>query len=158
MLVTEACMIVNSTLCYLVHDDSYLMLHRTKKEHDMNKDKWIGVGGKCEFGESPEDCVKREVSEETGYILHSFDFRGIVTFVYKDVTEYMYLFTSSDYSGEPHDCDEGELTWVPKKDVPELPIWEGDKVFLRLLDEDSGFFSVKLVYDDAGKLLYGGKQ
>ena len=146
-------MFINSTLCYLIRDDKYLMLHRTKKEHDMNKDKWIGVGGKCEAGESPEDCVKREVFEETGYTLENSDFRGLVTFVYQDVTEYMYLFTSEEFTGEPHDCDEGELTWVPKAEVPSLPIWEGDKVFFRLLDETREFFSLKLVYDDDGNLI-----
>ncbi len=140
-------MFVNTTLCYLMKDDKYLMLHRTKKEHDINKDKWIGVGGKSEPGESPEDCVRREVWEETGYWLGQCDFRGIITFVYRDITEYMYLFTSTEFSGEERECTEGDLVWVPQKKVYDLPIWEGDKIFFRLLEERSTFFSLKLVYD-----------
>lgn len=140
-------MFVNTTLCYLMKDDKYLMLHRTKKEHDINKDKWIGVGGKAEPGESPEDCVRREVWEETGYRMGQCDFRGIVTFVYRDITEYMYLFTSKEFSGEERECAEGDLVWLPQKEVYDLPIWEGDKIFFRLLEERSAFFSLKLVYD-----------
>ena len=144
--------IMNTTLCYLSHDGKYLMLHRTKKEKDINKDKWIGVGGKTEFGESPEDCVRREVLEETGYTLCSQAFRGIVTFVYGDITEYMYLYTSEDFVGEEIVCDEGELVWIEKEKVCDLPIWEGDKIFFRLLEERKDFFSLKLVYDEEGKL------
>ena len=146
-------MFLNTTLCYLQREEKYLMLHRTKKVGDLNKDKWIGVGGKMEFGESPEDCVRREVLEETGYTLKSQAFRGIVTFVYQDITEYMYLFTSEDFAGEQIVCDEGELVWIDKKKVCELPVWEGDKIFFRLLEERKEFFSLKLVYDKDGTLV-----
>lgn len=138
----------NTTLCYLERGGEYLMLHRVKKENDENKDKWIGIGGKFEEGESPEDCVRREVREETGLTLRSWRFRGIVTFVSDEWgTEYMHLFTSDDFTGELNtDCAEGELLWVERRAIPELPIWEGDKIFLRLLDEDAPFFSLKLCY------------
>ena len=137
-----------TTLCYIEKNDSYLMLHRIKKENDENHDKWIGVGGKFEAGESPEDCLLREVKEETGLILKSYQLRGIVTFVSDEWgTEYMHLFTSDDYEGEMHNCDEGELVWVPKHKIEELKLWEGDKVFLRLLDESREFFSLKLRYE-----------
>lgn len=147
-------MITNTTLCYLERDGRYLMLHRTKKEGDINKDKWIGVGGRLEDGESPEDCVRREVFEETGYSLISQRFRGIVTFVYDDVTEIMYLFTSDDFTGEERtDCPEGDLEWVEKEKVYSLPIWEGDRIFLRFLEEERPFFSLKLVYDEDGHVI-----
>ena len=146
-------MFLNTTLCYLQREEKYLMLHRTKKVGDLNKDKWIGVGGKMEFGESPEDCVRREVLEETGYTLKSQAFRGIVSFVYQDITEYMYLFTSEEFAGEQIVCDEGELVWIDKKKVCELPVWEGDKIFFRLLEERKEFFSLKLVYDKDGTLV-----
>ena len=145
-------MFMNTCLCYLIRDEKYLMLHRTKKEGDLNRDKWIGVGGKAEAGESPEDCVMREVQEETGYVLRSRNFRGIVTFVFGDVTEYMYLFTSDDFEGEEKICDEGDLEWIDKDAVSEFPIWEGDKIFFKLLEEERPFFSLKLVYDADGKL------
>ena len=123
------------------------MLHRVKKTVDENKDKWIGIGGKFEEGESPEDCVIREVSEETGLTLNSWRYRGIVTFVSDEWgTEYMHLFTSDDFSGTPRECDEGELEWIEKERLLSLPIWEGDKIFLRLLDTDEPFFSLKLCY------------
>ncbi len=142
-------MMVNSTLIYLERDGQYLMLHRTKKKNDMNHDKWLGIGGKFEEGESPEDCVIRETLEETGLQVRSLRFRGLVTFVLNDdVTEYMHLFTSNDFDGEVKDCDEGELAWVKKEEVPCLPVWEGDKLFLKELTEDRGFFSLKLVYRD----------
>ena len=140
--------ILNTTLCYLIKGDQYLMLHRTKKENDINKDKWIGVGGKVQDGESPEDCVDREVFEETGYRLAERWFRGIVTFIYGNITEYMFLFTSENFDGEERECDEGDLVWVNRKDVYDLPIWEGDKIFFRLLEEQEKFFSLKLVYDE----------
>ncbi len=135
-----------STLCYLQRDGAYLMLHRTVKKNDVNKDKWIGVGGHFEEGESPEECLLREVKEETGYTLTSFRFRGLVTFLSGDgVTEYMSLFTADGFEGEPIPCDEGVLEWVPREKIPELNIWEGDKIFFRLLAEEIPFFSLKLV-------------
>lgn len=139
---------VNSTLIYLERDGCYLMLHRTKKENDLNRDKWIGVGGKFEPGESPEECMLREAREETGLTLTRWRYRGLVTFV-SDVweTEYMHLFTADAWTGTLRDCDEGELEWVPKKDIPSLRLWEGDKLFLRLLDEEVPFFSLKLRYE-----------
>ena len=137
----------NSTLCYLERDGKYLMLHRVKKEKDINKDKWIGVGGGFEDKESPEDCAKREILEETGLHAGKLNFRAIVTFVTdKYETEYMHLFTSEDFSGEMIECDEGELVWVSKTDVPNLPIWEGDKIFLKLIENPCPFFSLKLCY------------
>ena len=142
-------MIRLSTLCYIEKDGKYLMLHRTVKKNDVNKDKWIGVGGHFEDSESPEECLLREVWEETGYTLTSWKYRGIVTFVYGDsVTEYMSLYTADGFEGEPHPCDEGELEWVEKEKVFDLNIWEGDKIFFRLMNEDHPFFSLKLVYDE----------
>ena len=139
----------NTTLCYLERDGSYLMLHRTRKKNDENSDKWIGVGGKFEYGETPYECAMREIGEETSLKVNSLNYRGIVTFVSDEYgTEYMHLFTSSDFSGEiKNDCDEGELVFVDKKDIPSLPIWEGDKIFLSLLDTRCDFFSLKLVYE-----------
>lgn len=139
-----------TTLCYLEKDDSWLMLHRVKKENDINKDKWIGVGGHAEAYESPEDCLLREVWEETGLTLTDYRFRGIVTFALKDVeTQYMCLYTATGWKGElTSDCREGVLEWVRKDEVDSLEIWEGDKVFFRLLEEDCSFFSLKLVYDN----------
>lgn len=143
-----------STLCYIEKDGKYLMLHRTVKKKDVNKDKWIGVGGHFELGESPEECVCREVLEETGYRLTSYRFRGLVTFLSGDgVTEYMSLFTADGFGGEEIVCDEGELEWVPIEKIGELNLWEGDKIFLRLLAEDAPFFSLKLVYDGHGGLV-----
>ena len=139
---------LNSTLCYLERGDEYLMLHRVKKKNDLNHDKWIGVGGKCEEGESPEDCVLRETREETGLTLTDYRYRGLVTFVSDQApTEYMHLFTASAWTGTPHACSEGELAWIKKADLLSLPLWEGDKLFLRLLDEDAPFFSLKLRYE-----------
>ena len=143
-----------STLCYIEKDGKYLMLHRTVKKKDVNKDKWIGVGGHFELGESPEECVCREVLEETGYRLTSYRFRGLVTFLSGDgVTEYMSLFTADGFEGEEIACDEGELEWVPIEKIGELNLWEGDKIFLRLLADDAPFFSLKLVYDGHGGLV-----
>ena len=137
----------NTSLCYIERGGKYLMLHRVKKTVDENKDKWIGIGGKFEEGESPEDCVMREVSEETGLTLNSWQYRGIVTFVSDEWgTEYMHLFTSDVFSGTPRECDEGVLEWIEKERLLSLPIWEGDKIFLRLLDTDEPFFSLKLCY------------
>ncbi len=140
--------VVNSSLVYVEHDGKYLMLHRVKKENDLNKDKWLGVGGKFEFGESPEECALREAYEETGLTLNSISYKGIVTFVYGDITEYMHLFTSTSFTGEIKECDEGTLEWVEKSRVYKLPIWEGDKLFFKLIEKDNTpFFSLKLVYD-----------
>lgn len=143
-----------STLCYIEKNEQYLMLHRVVKKNDVNKDKWIGVGGHFEYGESPEDCVLREVKEETGYTLTSYRYRGLVTFVFADVEmEYMSLFTADGFEGEPIECDEGVLEWVPKKEIDNLNIWEGDKIFFRLLAENVPFFSLKLVYNLEGQLV-----
>ena len=137
-----------TTLCYIEQDNKYLMLHRIKKENDVNKDKWIGVGGHFEQGESPEECLLREVKEETGLTLTSWKFRGIVTFISdKWPEEYMCLYTATGFEGELASCNEGTLEWVEKSKVTELPIWEGDKIFLRLLCEDRAFFSLKLRYE-----------
>lgn len=143
-----------STLCYIEQDQKYLMLHRTVKKHDVNKDKWIGVGGHFEADESPEECLLREVWEETGYTLTSYRFRGLVTFVSgTGVTEYMSLFTADGFVGEPIACNEGELEWVDKDEVLKLNIWEGDKIFFRLLEDEEAFFSLKLVYDGKDTLV-----
>lgn len=141
-------MSVNTTLCYIERADAYLMLHRVKKKNDVNQDKWVGVGGKFEQNESPEECVLREVFEETGLTLTSYRYRGIVTFVSdKWQTEYMHLFTADGWDGEVGECNEGNLEWVKKSDIPSLPIWRGDLIFLRLLAEEEPFFSLKLVYE-----------
>ena len=141
-------MAILTTLCYLEQDGKYLMLHRTKKEHDINKDKWIGIGGKFEPDESPEDCMLREVREETGCELTDYRLRGIVTFLSGDgLTEYMFLYGAAGFSGTLQDCDEGELIWVEKEKLRDLYIWEGDKIFLDLLESSHEFFSLKLVYD-----------
>lgn len=143
-----------TTLCYLEKDGKYLMMHRIKKEKDINKDKWIGVGGHFEYEESPEECLIREVKEETGYTLTSWRFRGIVTFVSgTELTEYMCLYTADGFEGEVAVCEEGELVWIDKEEVLKLNIWEGDKIFFRLLNENHPFFSLKLVYDRTGELL-----
>lgn len=136
-----------TTLCYIEKEDSYLMLHRVSKEVDVNKGKWIGVGGHFETGESPEDCLLREVKEETGLTLLSWKFRGIVTFSQEGFgTEYMCLYTADEFEGIPKECDEGVLKWVPKRELFSLNLWEGDKIFLKLLQEDHSFFSLKLSY------------
>ena len=137
-----------TTLCYIERDGKYLLIHRTKKQGDENRDKWIGIGGKIEDGESPFDCIRREAFEETGLELTSLSYRGIVTFV-SDIygTEYMHLFHSTDFSGIQKDTSlEGDLKWVEKKQLLSLPMWEGDRIFLDLLDKKVGFFSLKLVY------------
>ena len=144
-----------STLCYIEKDGQYLMLHRTVKKNDVNKDKWIGVGGHFEQGESPEECLLREVKEETGYTLTSWKYRGLVTFVYgEDIVEYMSLYTADGFEGEPIECDEGQLEWVDKSKISQLELWEGDKIFFRLLDEGREFFSLKLVYNTSDVLEY----
>lgn len=138
---------LNTTLIYLEQNGQYLMLHRTKKQHDINHDKWIGVGGKCEENESPEECAIRETYEETGLTIQSLQYRGIVTFVSSQYEgEYMHLFTATDFTGDLIDSPEGDLEWVDKKIVPELFTWEGDRIFLKKIAEPSPFFSLKLVY------------
>ena len=149
-----------TTLCYLERGDEYLMLHRTKKENDENHDKWIGVGGKFEAGESPEDCMHREIFEETGLTVTDYRYRGIVTFV-SDIyeTEYMHLFTVTDWTGEARECDEGELAWIKKQKLFDLTLWQGDRIFLKLLQEDVPFFSLKLTYqgDQLQEAVLNGK-
>ena len=138
---------INSTLCYILRGNEVLMLHRVKKKNDINKDKWIGIGGKFEDGESPEDCLLREAREETGLTLTRWRYRGIVTFVSDQAeTEYMHLFTADGFTGQLKTCDEGDLEWIDRKKLLELTLWEGDRIFLRLLEEDAPFFSLKLVY------------
>ena len=138
---------LNSTLCYIERGDEWLLLHRVKKEHDLNRDKWIGIGGKFEEGESPEECLLREAREETGLTLTSWRYRGVVTFVSdRWEGEYMHLFTADGFTGEVGPCDEGVLEWVKKADFAALPQWEGDRIFLRLLEENAPFFSLKLCY------------
>ena len=136
-----------TTLCYIEKENKYLMLHRISKKKDGNKDKWIGVGGHFEKGESPEECLLREVKEETGLELTSYQFRGIVTFISDEwPDEYMCLYTADRYTGDIGNCDEGELVWVEKEKIMDLNIWEGDKIFLKLLMENQPFFSLKLEY------------
>ena len=138
----------NTTLCYIEKNGQYLMLHRTKKENDINHDKWIGVGGKFEENESPEDCLLREVREETGLTLAQFRLCGVITFLSDEWEgEYMYLFHATDYTGQIAECDEGVLEWIGKEKAIALPTWEGDKIFLRLMDEGGPFFSLKLRYE-----------
>ena len=137
----------NTSLCYIRRGGEVLLMHRVKKEHDENRNKWIGIGGKFEPGESPEDCLLREVREETGLTLDAWRYRGVVTFVSDEWgTEYMHLFTADAFHGEVKDCDEGVLEWLPWERLPQLPIWEGDRIFLRLIDENAPFFSLKLRY------------
>lgn len=137
-----------TTLCYLDDGENYLMMHRVKKKQDVNKDKWVGVGGHFEENESPEDCLLREVKEETGLTLTSWSLRGIVTFLSDQwENEYMFLYTADEYEGELITCEEGNLEWIPKSKVYSLPIWEGDKLFFKLLEENRPFFSLKLSYE-----------
>ncbi len=139
---------INTTLCYIEKDGKYLMLHRVKKVNDLNQDKWIGIGGKFEDKETPEECMLREAYEETGLKLNSLEYRGLLTFVSdKWETEYIHLFYSDDFSGELIECDEGNLEWVDIKEVYSLPLWEGDKIFLKLIEDKTPFFSLKLEYN-----------
>ena len=148
-----------STLCYIEKDNKYLMLHRTKKKNDINKDKWLGIGGKFEEGESPEECIVREVMEETGLKLNSYQLRTIVTYVSTNwETEYMYVFTSNDFTGDLIECNEGDLQWIDKKEVTKLNTWEGDKIFVEKLQNDSGFFTVKFEYDGDKLIKYNLKE
>lgn len=145
----------NTTLCYIERDGKYLMIHRVKKALDENKDKWIGVGGKFESAETPFDCVRREIREETGLIPGKLNYRGLVTFVSNEYgTEYMHLFHTDDFSGQLlENCPEGNLEWIAKDEVFNLPLWEGDKIFLDLLTKDVPFFSLKLTYE-GNRLVY----
>lgn len=144
-----------STVCYIEKDEKYLMLHRTKKKNDINKEKWIGIGGKFEDGESPEECVVREVKEETGLMLNSYKLRCVVTYISTNwETEYMYVFTSDDFKGELTECNEGDLQWVDKQKITELNIWEGDKIFIKKMQEADGFFTAKFEYDGDKLLKY----
>lgn len=145
---------INSTLCYIERDGMYLMLHRVKKACDVNRDKWIGVGGKLEEGESPEDCVRREVLEETGLTLTDYRYRALVTFVSDSCEgEFMHLFTATGFEGEIRECDEGVLEWISKTELMKLPMWEGDRIFLEIIARPAPFFSLKLQY--AGDRLTG---
>lgn len=144
----------NTTLCYVEQDGRYLMLHRVKKQNDLNEGKWIGVGGKFEEGESPEDCLLREVKEETGLTLTEYRLRGIVTFLsQKWESEYMFLYTATGFVGDLIPCNEGNLEWVDIDKIESLPLWEGDKIFLKLLRENAPLFSLKLSYDMEDNLI-----
>ena len=152
----------NTTLCYLTRGGEVLMLHRVKKENDINRDKWIGIGGKFEEGETPDECLCREVLEETGLTLNTWRCRGVVTFLTDDPAqgEFMYLFTSEDFSGELRECDEGDLEWVKREFLNGLPKWEGDQIFLDLLWQDAPFFLLKLRYsgDTLTEAVLNGKK
>ena len=148
-----------TTICYIEKDGKYLMLHRTKKKNDMNKDKWLGIGGKFENNESPEECVIREVKEETGLTLKSYRLRGIVTYINQIYeTKYMYIFTSNEFEGEIIECNEGELKWIHKEEIMKLNLWEGDKVFLKKLANDSDFFTIKFEYNGDKLIKYNLKE
>ena len=137
-----------TTLCYIEKDDKYLMLHRVKKENYLNHDKWVGVGGKFEPDETPEECMLREVREETGLTLTKYRFRAILTFLSDEwETEYIHLYTASEFTGTLLECDEGNLEWIPKNEIDKLKLWEGDKIFFKLLRETEDFFSLKLRYE-----------
>ena len=142
----------NTTLCYIEKDGCYLLLHRVKKKNDLNQDKWVGIGGKFEENESPEECLLREVREETGLTLTDYRYCGIVTFVSdRWEGEYMHLFHATGFTGELIDCDEGVLEWIPKERFAALPQWEGDLLFLDRMERRTPFFSMKLRYE-GGKL------
>ncbi|MBQ8187240.1 MAG: 8-oxo-dGTP diphosphatase [Clostridia bacterium] len=144
----------NSTLCYIERDGQYLMMHRVKKKNDQNQDKWIGIGGGFLEDESPEDCVRREALEETGLTLHDPKLYSVVTFVIENgECEHMFLFKCTEFSGELTECDEGDLEWIDKTALYSLDLWEGDFLFLKKIENDCPFFTLKLVYDKAGHLL-----
>lgn len=137
----------NTTLCYITRGDQVLMLHRVKKENDINRDKWIGIGGKFEGEESPEECLLREAREETGLTLTDWQCRGVVTFRQEGTEgEYMYLFTADGFTGRLRECDEGDLRWISREELLSLPTWEGDRIFLDLLWKDVPFFLLTLTY------------
>ena len=137
-----------TTICYIEQDGNYLMFHRTKKENDQSHDKWLGVGGKFDKDESPDECILREVKEETGLTLTSYQLRGVMTFV-SDIweTEYMFIYTADRFEGELTECSEGDLQWIKKTEVMNLKLWEGDKIFLKKLIDGDGFFTVKMEYE-----------
>ena len=137
------------TLCYIEKDSKYLMLHRNKRENDMHEGLWVGLGGKFEPGESPDECIIREVFEESGLTVKSPQLRGILTFPMglDEDDWYVFLFTATEFNGELKTCDEGELAWIDKNRLDELPMYEGDRYFLKWLDEYSGVFSAKYIYD-----------
>lgn len=137
---------INTSLCYITRGKDVLMLHRVKKQNDINKDKWIGIGGKFEENESPDECLLREVREETGLVLTAWKCRGIVTFLSDVGNEYMYLFTADGFTGTLKECDEGDLQWVSRDFLYSLPMWEGDQIFLDLLWQDAPFFLLTLEY------------
>ena len=148
-----------STVCYIEKEGKYLMLHRTKKQNDINKEKWLGIGGKFEDKESPEDCIIREVKEETGLILNSVKLRGMLTFINTICeTEYIYIFTSDDFTGNLIECNEGDLQWVEKDKVTSLNLWEGDKIIIEKIKENSPFFTIKYKYDGDTLLHYDLKE
>ncbi len=148
-----------STLCYIEKDGKYLMLHRTKKKNDINKDKWLGIGGKFEDGESPEECIIREVKEETGLTINKYKLRCAITYVSTNwETEYMYVFTSNDFTGELIECNEGNLKWIEKDKVTELNTWEGDKIFVEKIKNNDSFFTVKFNYDGEKLIKYDLKE
>ncbi len=139
---------INTTLCYIEKDNRYLMLHRTKKENDLNEGKWIGVGGKFEKNETPEECLLREVKEETGLTLTKYRLRAVITFISNLwETEYMYLFTANEFTGEVTECSEGVLEWVNKEEVMKLNLWQGDRIFLKKIMKEDNFFTLKVVYE-----------
>lgn len=148
-----------STICYIEKEGKYLMLHRTKKKNDINKEKWLGIGGKFVDKESPEECIIREVKEETGLILNSVSLRGILTFINTICeTEYIFVFTSNNFTGNLIECNEGDLQWVDKEKVTSLNLWEGDKIFIEKIKEESPFFTIKYIYDGDTLLHYDIKE
>ena len=153
--------LIFTTLCYIEQDGKYLMLHRNKKKDDINKNKYIGIGGHLEHGETPEECIVRETLEETGLKLENPVLRGMITFVMDEVTEHSFLYTCDAFSGSIHVCTEGELEWIEKDKVLEVPLWEGDKIFLPLLGTEERFFNLKLVYEKdvlkESKLTFNGE-